>query len=93
MALICDFILEFQNSNNYLFGKYLTLWSHSVTPNKEVAANLSCGFFNVSDVVDREHWTWEVSADKWVPVFTYFVFIKMTYSSRYSFIACNSRYA
>jgi len=52
----------------------------------------------------REHWTGEVSADKWVPVFPvfnrplvlwnkYFVFIKTTYSSRYSFIACNSRYA
>jgi len=46
----------------------------------------------------REHWTLEVSADKWVPVFLvfnwplvlwkkYFVFIKMTYSSRYSFVA------
>jgi len=52
----------------------------------------------------REHWTLKVSADKWVPVFLvfnwplvlwkkYFVFIKTTYSSRYSFVACNSRYA
>jgi len=55
----------------------------------------------------REYWTGEVSADEWVPVFPvfpvfywplvlwkiYFVFIKMTYSSRYSFVACNSWYA
>jgi len=52
---------------------------------------------------NREHWTGEVSADKWVPILPafywplvfwkkYFVFIKTTYSSRYSFIACNSRY-
>jgi len=49
----------------------------------------------------REHWTGEVVADEWVPVFNwplvlwkkYFVFIKMTYSSRYSFVACNSLYS
>jgi len=52
----------------------------------------------------REHWTGEVSADEWLPVFPvfnwplvlwkkYFVFIKMTYSRRYAFAACNSRYA
>jgi len=52
----------------------------------------------------REHWIGEVSADKWVPNFpvfiwplvlwkNYFVFIKMTYSSRYSFVAFNSWYA
>ncbi len=51
--------------------------------------------------VFREHWRGEVSADKWVPVFPvfnwslvlwkkYFVFLKTTYSSRYSFVACNS---
>jgi len=44
----------------------------------------------------REHWKGEMSADEWVPVFPvfnwplvlwkkYFVIIKMTYSSRYSF--------
>jgi len=49
----------------------------------------------------REHWTGEVLADEWVPIFPvlnrplvlwkkYFVFIKTTYSSRYSFVACNS---
>jgi len=52
----------------------------------------------------REHWTGEVSADEWVSVFPVvlladdimkkkFVFIKMTYSSRYSFVAWDSRYA
>ncbi len=46
----------------------------------------------------------KLSADKWVPIFPvfnwplvlwkkHFVFLKTTYSSRYSFIACNSRYA
>jgi len=55
-------------------------------------------------VPTREHWTGEVSADEWVPVFPvfnwplvlwkkYFVFIKTTYSSRYSFVAGNSRYS
>jgi len=50
-------------------------------------------------VQTREHWTGEVSADEWVPVFPvfnwplvlrkkYFVYLKMTYSSRYSFVAC-----
>jgi len=54
--------------------------------------------------VCREHWTGEVSADEWVPVFPvfnwplvlwkkYFVLIKTAYSSRYSFVACNSWYA
>ncbi len=56
------------------------------------------------ETIIREHWTGEVPADKRVPVFPvfnwplvlwkkYFVFIKTTYSSRYSFVACNSRYA
>jgi len=39
----------------------------------------------------REHWTGEVSA---VGIMKKkFVFIKTTYSSRYSFVPCNSRYA
>jgi len=60
--------------------------------------------FNENLGANREHWTGEVSADERVPVFPvfnwplvlwkkYFVLIKRTYSSRYSFVACNSRYA
>jgi hypothetical protein len=63
----------------------------------------SCPSFDVNRL-EKGHWTGEVLADKWVPVFPvfnrplvlwkkYFVFMKRTYSSRYSFVACNSRYA
>ena len=52
----------------------------------------------------REHWTGEVSAYDWVPVFPVFnrllvfwknkfVLIKTTHSSGNSFVACNARYA
>jgi len=60
------------------------------------------GQFSLAHCVEksREHWTGEVSADKWISVFPVFnwplvkIFnLKKTYASRYSFLACNSRYA
>ena len=56
------------------------------------------------DIFYREHWTGEESAEEWVPIFPVFnlllvlcknfcVFKETTYSSRFSFVACNSQNA
>jgi len=51
------------------------------------------------DALCREHWTREMVANNWIPIFPVdimkknFVLKETTHSSRYSNVACNFRYA